>query len=149
MQYDDEIREKVIRFIEAGNARYKAAEVFGISYGTICRWCQAYKKTGNTASAPRQPREHRKIDPEQLRAFYKENPKALLKEAAAIFDCAEGSISRTVKKYGISRINFHKLDPVKLKAFMKKHPNSTNAKIAKAFDCVEDTVRVARKRWGM
>ena len=148
--YNAKIREKVIDFIKAGNTRQKASETFNVSYNTVHLWWKRYEETGVATAPPRQPREHRKIDPEVLRAYLEANRNATLKELAALFDCAEGSISRTIKHYGIKRKNqWYKINPVLLKKYTDKHPFITDKKLAEKFGCTESAVGMARKRHGI
>jgi len=151
--YSANIRKKVVSYVEAGHTRLRASKVFGIDYTTVCRWCKMYKNIGEDTTVPRQPRqprEHRKIDPEVLRADLKANPNATLKELADRYDCTEGSISRMVNQLRLKRKNHcYKIDPILLKKYTDKYPNITDKKLAEKFDCTEEAVRLARKRHGI
>lgn len=150
MIYSAAARKKVIAFIESGHSQIKASQRFGISYSTVHLWWKHYKKTGEAVAPPRQPREHRKIDPEVLRSDLKANPNATLKELAARYDCTDGSISRMVNQLGLKRKNHcYKIDPKLLKKYMDKCPNITDKKLSEKIGCTEEAVRLARKRHGI
>ena len=47
--YSDDLRERVVRAVEAGASCRRAADQFGVSVSTVVRWSQRYRETGSVA----------------------------------------------------------------------------------------------------
>ncbi|WP_202149086.1 helix-turn-helix domain-containing protein, partial [Candidatus Sarmatiella mevalonica] len=45
--YSNDLREKVVEYLEAGNSYDQASKLFKISVSAIGRWYRKYKKEGN------------------------------------------------------------------------------------------------------
>jgi transposase len=115
MTYSVDLRKKVIAFLEKGNTRNKAAEVFGIGRDTIFRWLRKKKNTGTLDPCP--PSNAPKKCPDQeLLQYIKANNDAGLQELANKFQMSSSGIWRSLKRLGVTR----KKSPCSTKKEMKK-----------------------------
>ena len=55
-QYPADVRDRLLRAIDAGLARAEAARLFGVSERTLQRWQRRRRETGTAAPAPRSGR---------------------------------------------------------------------------------------------
>ncbi|MCK4946260.1 MAG: helix-turn-helix domain-containing protein [Alphaproteobacteria bacterium] len=96
MTYSISLRRKVISYVEKGGGKREASRLFQISPDTLYRWLNsedlAPKKHGSR---------NRKIDKEKLRREVDNNPDALLRERAVIFNVSPSAISQALKKMKI------------------------------------------------
>jgi transposase len=102
MAYSEDLRKKVIKYLEAGHSQREAKEVFSISLSTVNKWHQKYERTGDIKNKV-PSRTFKKVDPQKLQAYVQEHPDAYLKEIAEEFNCSDMSIHRALKKLGITR----------------------------------------------
>jgi transposase len=65
--YSLDLRERVVRFVEAGRSRHAAAAHFGVSVSFVVLLMRHYQATGSLAPRPSGGRRHSKLDPH--RAF--------------------------------------------------------------------------------
>jgi transposase len=47
--YAMEMRERAVRFVEAGESRHAVAERLGVSISSVIKWLQRFSKTGSVA----------------------------------------------------------------------------------------------------
>ena len=52
-QYPAVLRERLLRFVDAGHSHAEAVRTFGVSLRSITRWRSQQAATGNLASQPR------------------------------------------------------------------------------------------------
>lgn len=149
MVYSDDFRLEVIKFIKAGHTQKEACENFNVSITAVGKWRKILKETGRVTDPPRQPREHRKVDPAVLKKYLVKHPDASLKEIARIFSCSEASASRNLKKIGAPRKRYIKIDPDKLRLYFAQNPNASYEKAGKAFACTDTAVLYVCKRHGI
>ena len=102
MSYSEDLRKKVIEFIENGNGVTKAAITFGITRTTIYKWQRLKKKNGNLLDAPPK-RSWKKVDPNRLKTFVKNHCDFTLKEYAKQFGTSTVAICRALKRLKITR----------------------------------------------
>ena len=102
MAYSEDLRKKVIKYLEEGHTQREASKTFGINTGTVNRWHQKYEKTGEVKDAPPR-RGFKKLDPEKLKAYVKEHPDAYLKEIGEVFGCTDMAVLYAFKRLGITR----------------------------------------------
>lgn len=86
MAYSEDLRRKVIEYLEDGNTLESTHKVFKIGLTTIKEWKKQYKETGSLAKKELN-RSFKKINPVKLSAYIKEHPGAYLCEIAEIFRC--------------------------------------------------------------
>jgi putative transposase len=102
MSYSNDLRKKVIEFIDKGNSIADTAKVFGITKPTIYRWLKKQRYDGNLSDKPPK-RPWKKIDPRLLIVFVKQHPDFTLLEYAKRFKTSAAAICRTLKKLKITR----------------------------------------------
>ena len=102
MSYSEDLRKKVINFLESGNSQREAARVFGINLSTVNEWQKKYQETGDLKSKPLN-RTFKKIDPEKLRKYISDHPDAYLKEIGDAFGCSDTAVQKALKRLGLTR----------------------------------------------
>ena len=102
MAYDKKFRESVLQFNDKGHSIRETAEVFGIGISTIMDWRKLRSQTGELSKRP-QERTHKKISPDELLAYYNENPDSYLSEAAEHFGCSTVAIFKAKERLKITR----------------------------------------------
>jgi transposase len=107
-QYSVDLRERLLRAIDAGLAVAEAARLFGVGESTIRRWRRQRLATGDLAPKPRPGRSPR-VGPEQrpaLEAQVRAAPDATLAEHCAAWEAAQGvrlstaTMSRALRRLG-------------------------------------------------
>ena len=99
--YSNDLRQRVIDYLDAGNGYKEASERFKISISAIGRWYRKYKQEGNYFPKKRGGSK-RKIDLEKLEKYVKENQNMTLKKAAQEFGVSIFTISHWLKRLGYS-----------------------------------------------
>jgi len=102
MAYSVDLRKKVMDFIGEGNAIEEAHRVFKVGTTTIREWRKLLNEQGKLDKRPLE-RGHKKVCPEKLRAYMKENPDSYLRETAEVFNCTEQAIFYALKRLKITR----------------------------------------------
>jgi transposase len=64
--YSLDLRERVVRFVDAGHSRHAAAAHFGVSVSFVVILMRNYRKTGSLAPKPSGGRRHSKLDPHRV-----------------------------------------------------------------------------------
>ncbi|MDR0581054.1 MAG: transposase [Holosporaceae bacterium] len=97
----EDLRLRVIGYVESGHKYKEAAERFGVSERSICNWIKLKRETGSlkAESVPRSPH---KLRDEELLTYVKENPDAFLKEIAEHFRCSESGVHKALKRNNIT-----------------------------------------------
>jgi putative transposase len=106
MKYSQDLRKKVIEFIEQGKGIAETSRIFGISRPAIYKWLKMKKLDGDLLDRPRRGT-WKKIDPELLIAFIKDHPDLSLAEYAKHFKASAVAICRAFKKLKITRKKRH------------------------------------------
>jgi transposase len=109
-QYSVDLRERLLRAIDAGLSQAEASRLFGVATSTIKRWKLQRATTGDLVPRPRPGRPPR-IGPGQadaVRAQVAEHPDATLADHCAQWAHDQGvrvsvpTMSRTVRRLGIT-----------------------------------------------
>jgi transposase len=79
--YSNDLRQRVIEYLNEGNSYEKASILFKISVSAIGRWYRKYKKDGNY-EAKKRGGSKRKIDVDELEKYVTSNENMTLKEAS-------------------------------------------------------------------
>jgi transposase len=61
--YSLDLRERVVRFVQAGHSRHAAAAHFAVSVSFVVNLMQAYSTSGRIAPRPSGGRRHAKLEP--------------------------------------------------------------------------------------
>lgn len=99
--YSQDLREKVINYIEKGNSQRSAAKIFDIHENTISRWKVRKKKEGTILAKVRLGFKS-KVDKQQLEEFVKNNSNITLKDIGKKFGITGTQVGRILKKLGYS-----------------------------------------------
>jgi transposase len=82
------LTKTINEYLDAGDTQREARTTFHISMTAINSWRKKYKETGDVMDdVPR--RTFKKLNPEKLKAYVKEDPDAYLKEIGEAFDCSD------------------------------------------------------------
>ncbi len=109
-QYSVDLRERLLRAIDAGLSQAEASRLFGVGTSTITRWRQQWATTGDLVPKPRSGRPPR-IGPEHastLRAQIARHPDATLAAHCAQWATGQGvrlsvpTMSRALRRLGIT-----------------------------------------------
>jgi transposase len=118
--YSVDLREKVIKFIKAGNSQKEASIVFGINKMTINRWHLRYKREGHCRPKTRLGAKA-SIEKEPFVQYVKTHPNARAEDIAGEF-----GISASGARYWLRRVGFsYKKKPSPIWKQVKKKGPST------------------------
>lgn len=82
----DDLRERVIDFIESGGSQAEAVERFRVCRASIVRWLQRKRKTGKASAATvRRKGGTSRVKAEALHDYIKEHPDQTLQEVGLHF----------------------------------------------------------------
>lgn len=96
-----DLRKKVIDYINKGKTNKEAAEIFGLHRNTISRWKLSYIKNGSYAAKPRLGYKSR-LDYLSIEMFIKDNQDLKLSDIGVKFHISSGHAGRILKKLGYS-----------------------------------------------
>jgi transposase len=99
--YSNDLRKKVVEYLDRGNSYNKASIIFKISVSALGRWYRKYKQEGNYI-AKKRGGSKRKIDIDELEKYVKGNENMTLKKAAKKFEVSIFTISYWLKRLGYS-----------------------------------------------
>jgi transposase len=84
MSYSTDAREMALKYHGNGHTLEETSKELKVAASTLSRWKKQLSETGNLEKAPLE-RKPTKFPDDELRAYMKENPFALLKEIAKKF----------------------------------------------------------------
>jgi transposase len=90
--YSNDLRQRVIEYLDAGNRYASASKLFKVSILAIGRWYRKYKQEGSYLPKKRGG-STRRIDLEGLEEYVKRNKEMTLKKAAQNFGVSIFTIS--------------------------------------------------------
>lgn len=99
--YSVDLREKVIKFIKAGNSQRKASIVFGLNKMTINRWHLRYKSEGHCLHKLRLGSKP-SIEKETFIQYVKNHPDARAEDIAGEFGISASGARYWLRKVGFS-----------------------------------------------
>jgi len=100
MSYSNDLREKVVLYVEKGGSRVSAANLFSIGERTVRRWVNRKKDTGSSDRLPRSGGIPSKIDLTSLKDYVVANPDKTILEISIHFSHSKSSIQRALKRIG-------------------------------------------------
>ena len=106
--YSEDLRVKVVGFLEKGHTQKEAAEVFGVSAKSVWIWNKMHKE-GKRLVFEFVPRSPHRINHEKLLTYVKEHPDAYLREIAAHFSVAITTIWNALHRLGVTYKKTHNL----------------------------------------
>ncbi len=100
MAYSQDLRERVIAYVEKGNTQLSASQCFSINEKTVRKWFDLKDETGSL-----KPRKHRggvrpRVTKEELKLYVDAHPNAILKDMAEHFNFTIPGISYHLHKHG-------------------------------------------------
>lgn len=99
--YSLDLRDRVIKFIKAGNTQVLASKVFELNISTVNKWYTRYRKEGNFAPRNR-PGAKSKVDQEVLVSYINANPDATLQELSKKIGVSICGVYYWLRKLGFS-----------------------------------------------
>ena len=111
--YSEDLRVKVVEFLEKGHTQKGAAEVFGVSAKSVWIWNKMHKE-GKRLVFEFVPRSPHRINHEKLLAYVKEHPDAYLREIAAHFSVAITTIWNALHRLCVTYKKTHNLSRSRL-----------------------------------
>ena len=107
MAYGMDLRRRVVSFVRKGGTRAEAAKRFDVNLRTVYRWLGRGDDIGARKPGPRGAF---KIDMKKLAAMVGEDgTDMMLREIAKQLGVHESSVSKAMKKLGVSRKKNHAL----------------------------------------
>ena len=107
--YSLDLRERVVRRVEAGRSVREVAVVFGVSVASVVRWSQRKRQTGSAAAKPMGSRLARSLAGQRdwMLARLAEKPDLTLRELVGELEAravktSYGSVWRLLRDEGIS-----------------------------------------------
>ena len=106
-----DLRQRVVRAVEAGASRHGAAARFGVSLASASRWCGQFARDGHVAPKPAggDQRSHRvEAHAALIVSLYEARPSIFLHELQTALAelgvrVAQSSLSRFLARHGITR----------------------------------------------
>jgi transposase len=123
MAYSTRLRKKALQRCDNGENATSIAKSLHISRNTIKTWQDLRKTTGSVEKA-QVVRKNRKVDPEQVKAFFDKKPEALQKDAAKAFGVTKTTIQRVLRKIKYKRkkmmFTYKEIDEQKRQVFLEE-----------------------------
>ena len=113
--YSQDLRQRVLRAVDAGQTQAEIAKTFAVSVATIKRYLKQRRETGHVQpkAIPGRPAKKRAVLRANLRAQLEAHPDATREEHCRLFQAAHGievstaSISRAITRLGWTRKKRH------------------------------------------
>ena len=99
--YSNDLRKKVINYLNQGKSKKEASKVFGVHRNTISRWSARYHAEGSCAARARLGRKS-KLSYREIELFVKNNPDANSSNIGSKFLISAWHACRVLKKIGFS-----------------------------------------------
>jgi transposase len=99
--YSNDLRKKVINYLEKGKTKKEASEVFGVHRNTVSRWKMRYCQEGSYEARKRSGYKS-KLDYNRIELFVKDNADTKLSIIGAQFGISKGHAGLILKKLGFS-----------------------------------------------
>ena len=99
--YSQDLRIKVINYINEGNSKFEACKIFKIGRYNIYRWIRQQKLTGNLKQKE-VTRQARKVHYQKLQEIIEKYPDKTLKELGKIFNMSASGIGYALEKLNIT-----------------------------------------------
>ncbi len=102
MRYSEDIRKKVMNYLDKGHTIKETSEKYEVGTTTIKEWKKLRAETGSLQHRPH-PRKCSKISPDRLVVYINDHPDSFLAEIAEVFNCTPQAIFYAFKRLGITR----------------------------------------------
>ena len=105
--YALDLRERVVKFVQAGGTRAAAARCFQLGERSVYRYLAATKT--NTLAPKTSWGAWRKLDPAKLQAHVKKHPDATLQELAAALEISRNAVWVRLRQLGVTLKKTHEI----------------------------------------
>ena len=102
MSYPEQYRIRTVEYRKEGHTLGQTSKVFKVNVSTIREWEKRLEEEGSLADREVK-RPFKKIAPEKLRLYVKDNPDAYLREIADVFHCCPTAIRKALQRLKITR----------------------------------------------
>lgn len=99
-QYDQDLRDKVIAFMEQGHKAPFASKIFGLSANTVRNWYKRYKEEGH-CSARKNKGKSPRIERSTFFKYIEDNNGCTLSDIGSHFKMTTSGISYYMNKFGL------------------------------------------------
>lgn len=121
--YSQDLRDRVIAYVEAGNTQLAAAKTFSITAMTVCRWMRAYRKDGRKTPLQRGGYKKTRIDIDKLKEYMQKYPSKPIKEVSAALGIKLSTLYSQLQKLGYKRkkksFTYREADPEKRQVYLQ------------------------------
>jgi len=101
MSYSEDFKKRTIEYLQEGHTYKETSKVYKISPNTLNAWVKRYREEG---SLSRKYRSYaRKIEKSAIMEYLKKHPDAYQSEIAEHFGCDSSTVSKSLKRMGITR----------------------------------------------
>ena len=100
MAYSVDLRRRVVQFVESGERKQKASEIFDVSLSTIQSWVRLKKETGDIKCRAYTGGARAKINKQDFEEYINKNSSKTLKEIGSHFGLSYGWAAYNLEKYG-------------------------------------------------
>jgi transposase len=97
MSYNNKFRERAVEYRLEGHTIAATGDIFKIGTTTLKKWVKDYKKTEDLSEKP-SGRRVKKICPQKLGEYLRENPDAYQRDIAEVFGCSQSAVSQAMRK---------------------------------------------------
>jgi transposase len=101
--YSEDLRERVLNYVDAGHSKTQASQLFNVERQTIYNWLALRQLTGSVKMRRTGKKKAHKIDTQALEQYISQHPDAYLHEIAAVFGVTAPAIGYWCKKLKITR----------------------------------------------
>ena len=105
--YTLDLRERVVKFLQAGGSKVEAGRRFSLGRSTVYRYLAAVKS--NTLAPKKSWGSWRKLDPAKLHAHVKKHPDATLAELQKVFAVSHHAVWTRLNQLGFTLKKTHKI----------------------------------------
>ena len=99
-EYDQDLRDKVIAFLEQGNKAPLASQIFGLAANTVRNWYKRYKEEGH-CSARRNKGKPPRVERSNFLKYIEENNGCTLLDISSHFNMTSSGAGYYMKKFGL------------------------------------------------
>lgn len=106
MAHSEDLRRRVIKYVRQGGSKAEASRLFDVCRATIFAWLKQGEEHARQKPGPKMAT---KVDMKKLSAMAEKGTEKMLKEIAKEFSVDESTISKAMKRLGLTRKKNHTL----------------------------------------
>jgi len=100
MAYSQDLRERVLAHVEAGNTRLSASQLFNVDEKTVRHWIDLKAETGSLKPRPHRGGAKPRVTKEELKLYVDTHPNAILEDMAKHFGFTIAGVAYHLHKHG-------------------------------------------------